>query len=377
MRPWQDSRRVRSRDRRRRPRGAALRRDAAPRRAMRDACGSSAASRTAPYDRPPLSKEVLLDAGGGRRRRRSVRPTGTTGRRVELLLGVRAERTRRRRPAAALEDGARAATTSHLVDRDRRQAADCCRRSRATRTSARSAPSRTRSGCGELLAGACAAADRRRRLHRPGGRRRRARRRRRGDGRRGRARCRSRPARASDRRLVRRPPPPTRASSCCSGRRSRRVHGERRVDAVTLDDGRRHRVRSRAGRDRRAPGPCLARRLGPADRRHPDRRAPVAPSLPDVYAAGDAAAFHDPYLGRHALTGHWEAAGARAPRSPTRSPARRRAARALELLERPVRDAHPVPRPRASRRRASRSTATPARATSSPSTAAPGTPSPR
>jgi len=31
--------------------------------------------------------------------------------------------------------------------------------------------------------------------------------------------------------------------------------------------------------------------------------------LPGVYAAGDAAAFHDPFLGRHALSGHWESAG--------------------------------------------------------------------
>jgi len=27
-----------------------------------------------------------------------------------------------------------------------------------------------------------------------------------------------------------------------------------------------------------------------------------------VYAAGDAAAFHDPFLGHHALSGHWESA---------------------------------------------------------------------
>jgi 3-phenylpropionate/trans-cinnamate dioxygenase ferredoxin reductase subunit len=31
-------------------------------------------------------------------------------------------------------------------------------------------------------------------------------------------------------------------------------------------------------------------------------------ALPDVYAAGDAAAFYDPFLERHALIGHWEAA---------------------------------------------------------------------
>ena len=29
-------------------------------------------------------------------------------------------------------------------------------------------------------------------------------------------------------------------------------------------------------------------------------------ALPDVYAAGDAAAFYDPFLERHALIGHWE-----------------------------------------------------------------------
>ena len=45
-----------------------------------------------------------------------------------------------------------------------------------------------------------------------------------------------------------------------------------RIEAVTLDDGRRLADRSRAGRDRRAPRPRLARRLGAAARRHPDRR---------------------------------------------------------------------------------------------------------
>ena len=31
--------------------------------------------------------------------------------------------------------------------------------------------------------------------------------------------------------------------------------------------------------------------------------------LADVYAAGDAAAFFDAFLGRHVLSGHWESAG--------------------------------------------------------------------
>ena len=87
-----------------------------------------------------------------------------------------------------------------------------------------------------------------------------------------------------------------------------RVHGPDRVDAVTLDDGRRietdHVLLGVGVRPdlRWLAGSGLASDGIRAD-------ASGRTGLPDVYAAGDAAAFHDPYLRRHALTGHWESAG--------------------------------------------------------------------
>lgn len=92
------------------------------------------------------------------------------------------------------------------------------------------------------------------------------------------------------------------------GRTVARVHGERRVEAVTLDDGRRietdHVLVGIGVRPdlHWLAGSGLATDGVPAD-------AAGRTTLPDVYAAGDAAAFHDPYLRRHALSGHWESAG--------------------------------------------------------------------
>jgi NADPH-dependent 2,4-dienoyl-CoA reductase/sulfur reductase-like enzyme len=92
------------------------------------------------------------------------------------------------------------------------------------------------------------------------------------------------------------------------GHTAAQIHGEGRVDAVTLDDGR------RVETDHVLVGIGVV----------PDLDWVVAAGLPgggiptdaggrselaDVYAAGDAAAFFDAFLGRHALSGHWESAG--------------------------------------------------------------------
>jgi len=86
------------------------------------------------------------------------------------------------------------------------------------------------------------------------------------------------------------------------------IHGERRVEAVTFDDGRRveadHVLLGVGVRPDLAwlDGSGLPTDAIPADE---SGRTAVA----DVYAAGDAAAFYDPFLGRHAPSGHWESAG--------------------------------------------------------------------
>jgi NADPH-dependent 2,4-dienoyl-CoA reductase/sulfur reductase-like enzyme len=86
------------------------------------------------------------------------------------------------------------------------------------------------------------------------------------------------------------------------------VHGSGRVEEVTLDDGRAiatDHVLVAIGVD-----PALAW-AAPAGL--PAGGIPVdaggRSTMPGVLAAGDAAAFHDAFLGRHALSGHWEAAG--------------------------------------------------------------------
>jgi len=86
------------------------------------------------------------------------------------------------------------------------------------------------------------------------------------------------------------------------------IHGSATVEAVTLDDGR----RLEADHVLVAVGvaPDLDWAVGAG---FPGGGIPTdaggRSELPEVFAAGDAAAFPDPFLGRHALTGHWEAAG--------------------------------------------------------------------
>jgi 3-phenylpropionate/trans-cinnamate dioxygenase ferredoxin reductase component len=92
------------------------------------------------------------------------------------------------------------------------------------------------------------------------------------------------------------------------GHTATQIHGDGRVEAVTLDDG--HRVEAdhvlvgigvvpdtdwaaSAG----LPSGAIATDQGGRS------------ELPDVYAAGDAAAFYDAFLGRHTPSGHWESAG--------------------------------------------------------------------
>jgi NADPH-dependent 2,4-dienoyl-CoA reductase/sulfur reductase-like enzyme len=86
------------------------------------------------------------------------------------------------------------------------------------------------------------------------------------------------------------------------------IHGERAIEAVTLDDGR------RMSADHVLVGIGVRPDLGwLAGSGLPLDGIPVdvsgRTSLPNVYAAGDAAAFYNPYLGRHHLSGHWESAG--------------------------------------------------------------------
>ena len=86
------------------------------------------------------------------------------------------------------------------------------------------------------------------------------------------------------------------------------IHGAGRVEAVTLEHGRRiacDHVLVAIGVDPElgwASGAGLPASGIPTD-------AGGRSELAGVYAAGDAAAFHDAFLGRHALSGHWEAAG--------------------------------------------------------------------
>jgi 3-phenylpropionate/trans-cinnamate dioxygenase ferredoxin reductase subunit len=86
------------------------------------------------------------------------------------------------------------------------------------------------------------------------------------------------------------------------------IHGAGRIEEVTLEDGRRvaaDHVLVAIGVD---PDLGWASAAGlPATGIATD--AGGRSELPGVYAAGDAAAFHDAFLGRHALSGHWEAAG--------------------------------------------------------------------
>ena len=86
------------------------------------------------------------------------------------------------------------------------------------------------------------------------------------------------------------------------------IHGGDRVEAVTLDDGRRVETdHVLIGIGVVADLDWLAGSGLPAAGIPTD--AGGRSELPDVYAAGDAAAFFDAFLGRHALSGHWESAG--------------------------------------------------------------------
>ena len=215
------------------------------------------------------------------------------------------------------------------------------------------------------------AAHRRRRLHRPGGAPARRARRRRGDGRSRPSRCRCTALLGQEiGELVRRRCTVREGVELVLGHTAAQIHGDGRLEAVTLDDGRRmeaDHVLVGIGIVPELDWLAGLRAAGRAGSR-PTRAA--AASSPDIYAAGDAAAFYDAFLGRHALSGHWEAAGARARRWLTRSWAdrcRRRRSRAsgATSTERgsSTWDTRRSPT-------ASPSTATPARATSSPSTPA-------
>jgi 3-phenylpropionate/trans-cinnamate dioxygenase ferredoxin reductase subunit len=92
------------------------------------------------------------------------------------------------------------------------------------------------------------------------------------------------------------------------GHTAAQIHGDGRVQSVTLDDGRRIET------DHVLVGIGVAPDLGwAADAGLSSAGVPTDETgrseLPDIYAAGDAAAFYDASLGRHALSGHWESAG--------------------------------------------------------------------
>ncbi len=92
------------------------------------------------------------------------------------------------------------------------------------------------------------------------------------------------------------------------GHTAAQIHGANRVEAVTLDDGRRVEtdhvlIGIGVSPDLDWLAGCGLPTTGiPTD-------AGGRSELPGVYAAGDAAAFFDAFLGRHALSGHWESAG--------------------------------------------------------------------
>jgi len=92
------------------------------------------------------------------------------------------------------------------------------------------------------------------------------------------------------------------------GRTVKQIHGGGVVEEVTLDDGRRiatDHVLVAIGVDPDVGWTTGVGLAAGAIATDAGGRSDAA----DVYAAGDAAAFHDAFLGRHALSGHWEAAG--------------------------------------------------------------------
>lgn len=92
------------------------------------------------------------------------------------------------------------------------------------------------------------------------------------------------------------------------GQTASQIHGGRRVEAVTLGDGRRIETDHVLVAIGVVPDLDWIASAGlptggiPTD-------AGGASALPDVYAAGDAAAAYDEFLQRHVLSGHWESAG--------------------------------------------------------------------
>jgi NADPH-dependent 2,4-dienoyl-CoA reductase/sulfur reductase-like enzyme len=92
------------------------------------------------------------------------------------------------------------------------------------------------------------------------------------------------------------------------GQTAAQIHGDGRVAAVTLDDGRRLETDHVLVGIGVVPDLDWALAAGlPRSGIPTDEGGRSA--LTDVYAAGDAAAFFDAFLGRHALSGHWESAG--------------------------------------------------------------------
>lgn len=86
------------------------------------------------------------------------------------------------------------------------------------------------------------------------------------------------------------------------------VHGAERLQAVTLSGGRRIEVDHAVVGVGIAPATEWLQGSG-LDPGHVPAAADGRTSVPDVYAAGDAAAVHDPVLGEPVPGSHWEAAG--------------------------------------------------------------------
>jgi NADPH-dependent 2,4-dienoyl-CoA reductase/sulfur reductase-like enzyme len=92
------------------------------------------------------------------------------------------------------------------------------------------------------------------------------------------------------------------------GHTAAQVHGGERVEEVTLDDGSHVQADHVLVAVGVAPDIGWAADAGLAGSGIPTD-ATGRSELPDVYAAGDVAACYDAFLGRHALSGHWESAG--------------------------------------------------------------------
>jgi 3-phenylpropionate/trans-cinnamate dioxygenase ferredoxin reductase subunit len=92
------------------------------------------------------------------------------------------------------------------------------------------------------------------------------------------------------------------------GHTAAQIHGGERVEEVTLDDGTRvqaDHVLIAVGVAPDIEWACDAELPASGIRTDATGRS----ELPDVYAAGDVAACYDVFLDRHVLSGHWESAG--------------------------------------------------------------------